>query len=127
MNDLQRCYRCRLDLSPEMLYVHRALGHRLLQCQVCRIPLIRPGVSRRVTTPNQFCSPSCMLEAERRGLCTACSREPDASFVRGRCLDCRSARSKVIREVRGVTEAIAAMRRARYVPRPYRRSRGSID
>lgn len=115
------CFRCALDFTPRMMAFHLSHGHLILHCQLCRIPLDRLGIYRDNHLRGQFCSYSCKAEAERRGLCYACSKEPDDTFKRGACLRCRRERFNVSRQIRAVNGTLGAIHRASFLPAVYER------
>jgi hypothetical protein len=115
------CFRCALDFTPRMRAFHLSHGHLILTCQLCRTPLEHLGISRDNLLQGQFCSSSCKAEAERRGLCTACSKEPDGTFKRGACVRCRRERWSVRRQIRTVNGTLGAIRRAAFLPGVYHR------
>lgn len=116
------CFRCALDFTPRMMAFHLSHGHLILHCQLCRTPLERLGIYRDNHLRGQFCSSSCKAEAERRGLCTACSKEPDDTFKRGACLRCRRERFNVLRQIKAVNGTLGAIHRAGYLPPAYHRT-----
>jgi hypothetical protein len=115
------CFRCALDFTPRMMAFHLAHGHLILHCQLCRTPLERLGISRASKIRGQFCSSSCKEEAELRGLCIACSKEPDGTFKLGACIRCRRAYFNVSRQIRAVNGTLGAIHRATILPGVYHR------
>jgi hypothetical protein len=115
------CFRCALDFSPRMMAFHLSHAHLILHCQLCRTPLERLGISRASKIRGQFCSSSCKEEAEIRGLCIACSKEPDGTFKHGACLRCRRAYFNVSRQILEVNGVLGAICRAEVLPAVYQR------
>lgn len=121
MKDFRHCYRCKMDFSPRMMDHHLAHNHLILRCQVCAAPMLRMGVTRSPLARAQFCSSECFGEAERRGLCVGCSAAPNGAFRLGACPACRRYGHYVIPAITAVADQLKAIRRARYLPRPYQR------
>lgn len=121
LNASKHCFRCALDFTPRMMAFHLSHGHLILHCQLCRTPLERLGVYRDNHLRGQFCSSPCKEEAERRGLCYACSKEPDDTFKRGACVRCRRERFNVSRQIKAVNGTLGAIHRAGYLPPVYHR------
>lgn len=121
LNASKHCFRCSLDFTPRMMAFHLSHGHLTLHCQLCRMPLERLGIYRDNLLRGQFCSSSCKEEAACRGLCYACSKEPDDTFKRGACVRCRRSRFNVSRQINAVNGTLAAIHRAAYLPAAYER------
>ena len=125
MKDVKHCSPCGLAFSSAMMGFHLSHHHLVLCCQVCRTPMQRLGITRDPFAQGQFCSSSCKAQAERRGLCTACSKESDGTFQGGTCARCRRTRFNVGRQIQAVNGTLGAIHRAAFLPRVYeRRDRG---
>lgn len=121
MKDFRHCYRCKMDFSPRMMEHHLEHNHLILRCQRCAAPLLRMGLTRSPIDRAQFCSSECLAEADRRGLCIGCGAVPNSPFRFGACLECRRHGHYIIPAITAVADQLKAIRRARYLPRPYQR------
>lgn len=121
MKDWRHCYRCNLDFSPKMMDHHLEYNHLICRCQLCSAPMLRMGLSRSPVDRAQFCSSECMATAEQLRLCIGCCAIPNAKFMHGACADCRQYGHYVIPAITAVADQLKAIRRARYLPRPYQR------
>lgn len=119
---LKYCRTCDLEFEPGMMAFHRSHAHLVLHCQLCHVPLQRLGIIRDLMARGQFCSSVCKEEAWGRGLCIACSKEPDGTFRGGICLRCRREYANIDRQIRAVNGTLGAIRRAEVLPAVYERS-----
>lgn len=115
------CKRCRIHFAPRMMDFHRSHAHLLLRCQLCGAVVRRLGISRDRAVRGQFCSDACKGEAEGRGLCGTCSREPDGTFKQGTCGSCRRAYVSAGRQISQINGILGAIERAQYLPFFYQR------
>jgi hypothetical protein len=121
MKDSKHCFRCGLDFSPPMMAFHLKHEHLTLKCGLCRSIIPRLGFTRSGLIRAQFCSRTCMNEAELRGLCKRCSKEPSGSFERGTCRPCRRDLWHRERTLHSIRQELLGMEESRVLPLPYQR------
>ena len=89
---------------------------------MCAEPVLESGIALTAARGrSQFCSQECKEKARERGICRYCLKEPDATFAKRLCGTCRQRRALTWRAIQDVNKQLLAMRRAKFLPYPYRR------
>ena len=126
---MPRCEDCNITLSPLAHKRHVERDHALDRCPICARPVIN-----YIWTPNgsafaHYCSQECQAEGLERPLCWRCIKPYEPHPHTMLCPDCRGEYRKIADARRGfekernrIHDHLSAFTRARYLPKPYRRS-----